>query len=245
MADLPWTNGFPPEKSLDEWAPALMRVLQHTFEDDVRKPSTSAAEMGLGLPPSVYWYIGSCHANFAGHAVALWQVGPTAGLDGGICPFDSGGLWHRYIHTDPPLNSAGEVVDYFVMSDRPLEDWPLPVSAEVRQCYDDFVADYVLAPKPPDRRPTARVHLPAPHQDPRAWLWEARIAVSDAGRAPLNLRWFYWRQEDSNLFTRWVKTDDRFSTDEALALLRAANRLGRIVDVPIIELKQDLVAMAA
>src|SRR4051794_15273686 len=98
MSDpLPWVNGIPDRPGAGAWQRYLAdQVLGRAFAHGPRR-ATHVSQSVLGIPHSLYWFVGICHEMYEGAVVAEWDViGDLAAANGGLCPFDSGGLAHGH-----------------------------------------------------------------------------------------------------------------------------------------------------
>ncbi len=162
--------------------------------------STGGAEALLGIPASVYWYVASPHAMYTGGAISLWDPDDLANAEGGVCPFDTGGLASRFVVPEPPLGNDAEIVAYFRQCDCQLTTWPQTVVDAIDTSYVDvgqYVAGY--APDPPM---TPRDH--SANASSQSWIWESRIAKADSPYSRASLVRIIWPEERRRRFFAWL-----------------------------------------
>jgi hypothetical protein len=208
VPDRPWVLGIRPKSAT--WLRRVRSLLLLTFVDDAPGAATEAAELGLGLPPSLYWYVFRTDEDF-GHIVFLWETtGDLVATDGAVTPFDTGGVWQGHITTDPALDP--EVRSRFVaVHSRPVSEWLETLQLWIRANYSG-TAGYVLGEPP-------RIGVPGIVYDSRnqarAWTWEARIEKA-AYRQQVGIRHVFWSADDRKAFEDWVESVDS-GLDERMA----------------------------
>jgi hypothetical protein len=186
------------------------QVLGEGYRHPGWKP-TLEAEAALDLGRCMYWYIGCAIEEYLGEAGALWEPsGAIAVGDGGLCPFDSGGLWHRKFSLDPPLTSDNEVVSYFQECDRSLQAWPDCVWEALAAGWDDNV-DYARG-EPPVRQTTPSFH--GGHSRPHAWVWEGRLRSDTRVAERIEIADIYWDDSHRRRFFAWLGSYGGFSSDQ-------------------------------
>lgn len=195
---LGWVHGLSPA-STGDWRPVVLLVLVGRLGHVEPGGSTIAAERGLGLNPSHYWFISSAKRAF-GQAITLWiprfdQRAPP----GGVCPFDTGGLWNGKISAQPSFHTQVERRRYFDKRKADLTGWEIRVSEDVQQRWTSPPA-YVRGDRP-DKRGD-RLSQASTNTD-RAWTWEARLERS-VEPVPLELSRMVWTQDNRNVFLQWL-----------------------------------------
>ncbi len=144
-----WVNGLPARPGWD-WRRYLGDQILGRMHVHPQGDATKAAEEGLNIQPAVYWFVGTASRAYAGHAVGAWATDELSTATGGLCPFDTGGLWSRKFHPQPPLADDDEVRSYFATCDLPLTSWSGVVIMAIDAAYnsrDDYVGG--MAPPTP------------------------------------------------------------------------------------------------
>lgn len=209
-----WVNGIPARPNEADWLVYLAdQLLGRAYLHPPRFP-TRTAEAGLGLPHSMYWFVATCSSAYTGQAVSLWEILEPDAIAGGLCPFDTGGLWHQRFEPDPPLADSAERVSYFQLEDLPLSAWPHHVAARITTAYDD-PAEYVRG-KPPDRPMTSRDH--SQNDSRRAWSWEGRIKNDSASHSVMRLMELHWCDRESRRFISWLDQYDGLDDYQKLSI---------------------------
>ena len=211
--NFPWVSGLKPGHAFDRSSRAIADILLEKIELFGKSEKTAQAEAGLGLHPSWYWFVARTDDTY-GFAVFFWTSTDELWYadERGICPFDSGGLWHGHVLLTPPLLTAAEKQAFFELHDRPLLGWNERFVEYLATNYDTF-ADYVngLAPK-------SGIHeIRKDANGPLAWSWEARLQRTDVpGRVVVSR--LFCRGEFDKRFLNWLEDDDTidFSTEQTV-----------------------------
>lgn len=197
---LPWVFGLRPRYHYEKWLRAVASIIVGRLDYLGQTQRTIEAQSGLGLEPSWYWYIARTKESF-GHAVFLWDV---EGLDWeagtrGVCPFDTGGLWHGYIATVPHLANADDKRAFFHKNDHELSMWPNTVTNYLVGNYPT-IADYVVGLSPRGGVPEILKSLP---NTSLAWTWEGRLLRQHI-TGKVTLQRVFCTGEDKDYFLSWV-----------------------------------------
>lgn len=147
-------------------------VLDGRWPDIGQEPRTIQAEAGLGIVGSpVYYFVMRTERAF-GRVVFIYANDGTVdgSAGGGATPFDSGGLWHGHIHTDPAVNE-GERRSFFHQANVQLRDWQQTFDLYLRANYAT-PEQYIRGLRPLDGTPQI---VPGPPNKTRAWTWELRV----------------------------------------------------------------------
>jgi hypothetical protein len=226
MPHLTWVNGVPARPGEPSWMRYLSDVILGDLSHHAPRDSTRAAETGLGLSHSMYWYIGTAIEAYSGDVVGVWDPQPALTLaEGGTCPFDTGGLWHGRFTTSPPLLDRAEILAYFRVCDIQLQHWESAVAASLVAGWsepDDYVSG--APPAPPI---TPRDH--SMNTSPQAWVWEGRVATSDKPTTRLDLVELYWTEGSKRRFFSWLLRYGGLSDPDRSTLLEAIRRVSRPV----------------
>lgn len=144
---IPWISGLRDDGTNDDWARHVSLLVLGDFHAIPQGPRTIQAEAGLGIPASKYWYVGRSEKKF-GHGV-FWCEASTSWTpdERGVCPFDTGGLWHDRIRTTAPLSDDSKK-SLFETHDRNLVGWDVAIRTILKSQYISF-ADYVRGQPPP------------------------------------------------------------------------------------------------
>jgi len=218
--DRPWICGIRPKKVTGtEWQAVVLSILQRMFKTAPTGTRTAEAEAALGLGACVYFYVFQTSARF-GSVVFLWKENPARpwnATDGAAAPFDTGGIWHGRVVTDPPLAKA-ERKPFVQTHSRPIDQWLTAFVAWIEANYHK-TADY-LADLPP------RVGVPRIVYDSRnadgGWTWEARIE-KPSWNEQISIRHVFWSHEDRTDFETWLihrSTIDTKVAEELIDLIQ-------------------------
>jgi len=206
----PWVFGLRPQVNLRSGGRRWQEVVALLILGDLHlvppSQSTTTAETGLGIPPSWYWYVARTETVF-GRTLSFWSTAaePWLADERGVCPFDTGGLWHGFIKTRPPLADVAEKRELFGRYDLILSGWGPKFHLYLRENYPAPQA-YVHG-QYPAKGPTEI--LPAPENTSRAWTWEARVR-RDATKGRLLLDRLYCLEEDRGEFLEWLIDNESF-----------------------------------
>jgi hypothetical protein len=185
------------------WKPLVKNLLLGNLDSIVTGDKTRAAEAGFGLAPSTftYWFVGRTDRDY-GEVVSVWRpLGPlSSGSDGGLCPFDTGGLWHRRFC---PTATRAEVVAIFNVHTGPLSGHPQRVAAALARDYHS-VGDYIDGLPPSIGAPELNLCSPT---DPRAWTWESRLKKDAATNGLVEPTRIFWKPGAADQFSDWLMED--------------------------------------
>lgn len=149
-------------------------VLQGRCAEVEPSRTTVEAEDGLDIAdrPS-YFFVMRTEQAF-GRAVFVYTDNGTSdqtGEGGGATPFDSGGLWHGHLCTEPPIG-RDQRLDLFRAANASLADWQRDFGDYVRINYSRL-EEYVLGSSP--KQGTPPIVPRSPPNSARAWTWEVRV----------------------------------------------------------------------
>lgn len=205
--DRPWVLGIRPKATV--WYRRVQSLLLSTFPSDIAGVSTAAAENGLGLSPSLYWYVLRTEEHY-GHVVFLWSEREAfLPEDGAVSPFDTGGLWHGHVATDPAVE-PDDRKEFVAANSVPVSDWLVAFQSWIRANYAR-TAEYVEG-QPPNVG-VARIVYDSRNSAP-AWTWEARVEKGRY-RQQVAIRHVFWSADDRKAFEDWV--EERSGVDDKLA----------------------------
>jgi hypothetical protein len=168
---------------------------------------TSEAEEGLRIKSSCYFYLFRTDQEF-GYVVFVWTPAREdwAAGDGGACPFDTGGLWHDRMVTDPVLRTGDEKRAFFARHDCPLDSCASRFSSYLERNYVGTEEAYIDGHPPAEG--VAEI-FKAPPNNARSWTWEVRIR-RDRLPGGIELERITWNEEQVRSFVDWIRNDSRF-----------------------------------
>jgi hypothetical protein len=213
LVDL-WAQGMRRDSSPDKgWRQVLFARLTSRHSTLPTGPMTAVAEDGLGLGRHCYFYVGRCEPEIGNQAVVFRRPKMQ---EARVTPFDTGGIWHRHIVTDPPSPQAhlGDLVARHSFDcDRyrqPMRDW-------VGKAFNSEL-DYTsgIAPTHPFA-PEIKVDASS---GARHWTWEARVPLSDADGAVLRPLVAVLDDDQYRDFTAWVRRSTQYSRETRQTVLR-------------------------
>ena len=163
---------------------------------------TQAAETGLRIEPSIYWYVRRVHHHF--NSVVLFHRVEPAMLradERGACPFDTGALWSG--NTIKTGMSDDEKRAYFVLHDRPIAVGLDAFGPWIDRNYGGFCAGYHAGERPSVDIPEIVTAVGAGARW-APWAWEVRVEKARVHQVvrPVGI---VWRREDADAFKLWVR----------------------------------------
>lgn len=196
-----WVFGLRPRLEISRWQEVVAAIILGTVEAVSQGAKTQLAEAALGIAPSWYWYISRTAESF-GRTVFFWkaQEDGWGEAERGVCPFDTGGLWHRYIATSPRDLDESARTALFAKYDRCLPGWVPTFHGYIQDNYEGL-ADYILGERP--RQAIPEILMDGSSNDSRAWTWEARVR-RDLVTSHVRLSQMYCTSEDHSAFLDWV-----------------------------------------
>jgi hypothetical protein len=197
-----------------------------------RSDMARAAEEGLSLGASLYFYVGfacSAFVEWSGATirsafVLLYDPAiVTESESGGHTKFDSGGLWHGYTQFDP-ARTIEQCRDWGRTDAglNTLANWRANVDAYVQDHFDGDEPSYVRELHPRARDTEGLGRMTHAQNDRRAWNYEVRVHRDHRLREGL-LSIVARTDALEALRNRLENTED----DGTLAALRSALRRGR------------------
>lgn len=190
----------------DDWRSVLRDRLVGEHARIKPGAKTQAAELGLGLDTSAYWFIFRCVEPF-GRIVVVSEppryLTDPAGT-AGATPFDSGGLWDDRIEAHPPFGDDAERVQYFWDAQVSLREW---VRSFVDWLSDGGLklAEYVLG-LPPTQ--SGRIICTTPPNQERAWTWEVQLPTTTPKHELPRRHNLVMREDEAEWFLTWLRDDD-------------------------------------
>lgn len=191
-------------RSSVDWRESLTSVIRRKWSS--RRPSarTQQAEDGLGIEGDPSYFYAMRTERAFGLAVFLirdtrgpgWPEGAR-----GATPFDSGGLWHGKVHTEP-LAEPFEWKEVFQVHDEPLSCWSRAFEKYIATNYSSM-EEYIEG-RPPSVGSSPII--PGPPNTSRAWTWEVRVPnvlMNDS----IELLRGYLSEEDGTKYRDWLWTD--------------------------------------
>lgn len=223
------------------WQAILRDRLTHRFVEIDATDGTVAAEAGLGYDASAYWYVHRGDAAF-GRVGTLWklQAGPLLPSSGASTPFDSGGLWHANIVTDPPLADPLDRRDFVRTNEHTCDDSLARLFvAWLETAFSSGLPSYVRGDVP-----AFHVHpivLDRAKNEPRAWTWELRLVAAAVDASIIRPIGIVWSEADYEGFEWWIhESDTRLGVFEKEQLLARCRAVSTFTDMPIARLAEIL-----
>ena len=195
------------EEEESRWRLTVALVILDQFEKVDQGEKTMETEAGLGIPPSWYWFVSQANTYF-GNGVFFFLV-ETEGWsdnDRGVCPFDTGGLWHNKISTYPPIDPSDKDSKrtLFARYDRRLKLWDVSFKDYVYQNYYR-VTEYIEGKAPTKGSGVAEI-VKGPPNSSFAWTWEGRVErVNIAEKAKIVK--LYCQEQAKSAFLNWLEEE--------------------------------------
>ena len=159
-----------------DWRESLTSIIRRQWSS--RRPSTRTQQTkaGLGIEgtPRYFYAMRTEHA----FRLAVFLIRETRGPgwpEGvhGATPFDSGGLWHGKLRTEPSAGSL-EWKEIFHVHERPLSSWSRALEEYIAANYNSM-EEYVEG-RPPSVGSSPII--PGPPNTSPAWTWEVRMPIA-------------------------------------------------------------------
>jgi hypothetical protein len=204
-----------------------------TFRRDV----TQEAEVGLGIDPASYWYVGRVEPDYS--PVATLSMATPAGRTGvsRVCPFDTGGLWHGKIKTVSNLSEV-QRRELFERNIHRVEQYHKPMMAWLGGAYPTGKEAYCRDGTPANHTVPEIVIEP----NPRSWTWEMSVtSTADTELFPTPLA-VYMKPTSWSVYQDWLMNTAVISAAEMAVHLDAVNELLRIRPDPYEAATEELIA---
>jgi len=230
---IPWIHGLKTrtDDAVDrfEWQYVAALTGPGNYAHVQPSERTEAAERGLGLCRSTYWFIGRVASARAGVVFTCACDGTCEPEHKGVTPFDSGGLWHGEMVFDRELPEP-ERRGVFDRHNWSLAGWQDRFLGFARTAFvehdppDGWWHAYVQGKKPT----TVVVDEPfSTDQHPLAWTWEGHLCVESAGSL-LNRGICFMSDEMYFQLRDWLDDPDQtISFENDSSLLTAAQDWAR------------------
>jgi hypothetical protein len=195
------------------WQHVLFLRLRYAYEQLlIRRPETSEAEVGLGIPPSAYWYIGRVEPGYA-NIVILSRLNPhTARTQALVSSFDSGGLWHNKMKTTLDPLSDSDKRQFFSSNAMTPETFENPMTTWLKTAFNGVLRHYCRNVTPASHY-LAEVIIDAP-SNPQDWAWELAIENEAPADAFPRLISLYMSRADYHNYQWWVEAAAGLDRDE-------------------------------
>jgi len=214
-----WVQGLRRDTGPEsDWRPILFARLTVRYWSLMTGAKTREAEQGLGLGTNCYFFIGRCEPEFGDEAVVFTPIPPT---DGQATPFDTGGLWHGHIETDPPLKLTdlpAFVCNYSWASDGYHED----MSRWLQQAFPSV--DCYTSGQVPSVSIVPEIQLKM-GQSTRHWTWEARMLVAAITSTTVLPLAAILTAAQYDLFSTWVRRQRQYDAETRKGVLDLVRRI--------------------
>lgn len=198
-----WTQGMRRDDrtSTTDWRQLLFNRLDGRESRIRQGRRTEEAEHGLNLESSSYYFIDRCEPAYGDRAVAFDH--PLVSLDSAcVTPFDTGGLWHDRIETQPPRMTAAQKTDIVERFTFSSEDYLQAFIAWGKSAFSNH-GQYCHG-SAPSHAFCPEIRLSLDNMDARSWTWEGRVPKDqryDGTLSPIRL---FLAKKDFELYARWV-----------------------------------------
>jgi len=191
-------------KSLhSDWRVVVLNRLIGQYSVIPTSASTSAAEKGLGIAPSAYWFLSRVD-NLYGRVLMVWTAKGSVSPNSRLSPFDTGGIWHDHLEADPPFSSPSDKAA-FVSQYTMVPADGFPVFSEWLSTAFAGPHEYVAAAA---SEPYYIIHERlASCKSAFAWSWELRTPKSDLPSSDLALKAVFWERSDYLDFRNYVRVN--------------------------------------
>lgn len=208
-----------PSRPKSDWRWVLTRRLRKEHHLLRSGEKTIEAEVGLGLTPCAYFYVGRCEPEFSDHSIAFEDCDA---FEAGVSPFDSGGLWFGHVVTNPPLGSQAEVRSFLELHTLGRDAYGLVFEGWLSTNYGD-PTEYVDGAVPVACfAPEVEI---AQDSDARSWTWEMRVPMEEFPVAHLRPVAICLSLPRFQQLTQWIIDEGAFSMEERADLLSLVTEL--------------------
>lgn len=221
------------------------RVLFHRLRLEHRKlgrgPTTAAAEDGLQIDPSAYWYIGRLEPDYA-YIVTLSIDALEPGAQGVVCPFDTGGLWHDKLTLVAPLTPT-QKRQFLADNSYSMDNYHAAMQSWLESAFEvnEHVASYSRGAKPSAHSiPDIVID-----DDTRSWTWEVRVAVKAATDSLPPATSLHMTEQQYDQYETWLTRLREISTFEVYDHLEFVESIVSVSANPYEDATQLLVAQAS
>ena len=184
-----------------DWRPVLCRRLAGRQAEVLPGEGTRRAEIGLGFPQCVYFYVGRTVPPMGMAPVAYEPLcdGDSAAR---VTPFDTGGMYRGM--TSGPARTFDAARRRALVHDNsfPTDDCVDRFQTWGRSAFASS-ADYVIG-MTPTRSAVAEIE-PQAGDDARRWTWEARVPVDEFPMDQLQPVVAFLADGELNLYQKWVR----------------------------------------
>ena len=200
-----------------DWRESLTYVLSNQWSSRSSFARTSEAENGLGITGQPHYFYAMRTEPAFGFAVFCYCESSDVHWPEdakGATPFDSGGLWHNKITTEPPLDSSQRryIFDKYECQ---LSSWNQTFRNYVADNYNCMI-DYMNG-NPPQQPTRPIIH--GPPNSSRAWTWEVRVA-RDLLSSNVNLIHGFLSFEDHAKYLDWLWRESTVDDTESVSIQR-------------------------
>ena len=190
-------------KHLHDRYDQITNTILNEWPPPIRSPDTKEAESNLqidGLP--YYFYVMRTELIFGSVVFLFRDVFDPALPDNvyGTTPFDSGGLWHNHIRTNPEIPPP-ERIALFHKTQTSLSRWRTSFRDYIESNYGR-IAQYIEGAAP--QSGTYPIVADIPTNESRAWTWEARIPFELPSHSLELIRGFF-PQQDRIRYFGWLQ----------------------------------------
>ena len=191
------------------WCELMTDVILKKWSSWNPSRGTQQAEDGLGIEGTPRYFYAVRTERAFGLVVFFFREVYNVAWPGdayGATPFDSGGLWHGKICTDPPSDATSRNT-IFRDHQEPLISW--------RQAFKEYIAsnygsmkEYIMG-NPPGTGSSPII--PGRPNFPRAWTWEVRTP-RDLTNRHVELLGGFLSEQDRSTYLDWLWRDSYLDT---------------------------------
>ena len=203
--DLPLVTGMPQRARENmHWRELMTDVILKKWSSWNPSRGTKQAEDGLGIEGTPRYFYAMRTDRAFGIVVFFFREVHNVAWPAdayGATPFDSGGLWHDKICTDPPSGSVSTNT-IFREHQKSLMSWKQAFKKYIASNYDSM-KEYIMG-NPPGIGSSPII--PGSPNSSRAWTWEVRIPRELTNRH-VELLGGFLSDEDRSTYLDWLWYD--------------------------------------
>lgn len=206
----PFTHSFrDPKDDAKPWQQRVFDFMDFKLEEQAPAANTVAAENGLKIPPSHYFYVMKVHRPFD-YIIFIYQLAENVASElKGVSPFDTGGLWHDY-HVKKSMNE-NDKQDLFDALNYSLCEYETHFQTYLQTAYTNASCPpeecYLNCEEPAQGWWTHHKLDLKESNDKRAWCWEARIPYKDIKNV-LQLKRIYLSKQDYEQLKKEISIEE-------------------------------------
>lgn len=209
----------------NDWREVALWRIGGNYGRLTNSPRTIAAETGLGLEKSAYWFLARVETLY-GRVLMVWVGQPPVANGAVASPFDTGAVWHDKYAVHPPFADSIDKREF-------IRQWTLSAE-DAEPMFREWVRDafvhsyeYVAGVGEPTFVLHDRIVKDIDKNAAFAWSWELRVPPDALPSEDLRLAAVFWQETDYRTFLAFARAkipgEDEFG--RFLTLVGAVSRV--------------------